>query len=329
MNEDFLNLARTEPDISFCSESKIINQLQSLGKPVIVSCDTLESIQSNYSKMKELIERQKSTHLVQYHINSDESIVSTTLSKTILPEAELMNVVRRAMSDYLGYLFVVDDGVQCMYLHGELANEVETVLIRNEHMKARLGNLKKISDLPCVFDHFEVECHHESYNSACFQEDLKIASNIREQELRNILMHYLDRNIGGKVQTEFCTDYENDEESVDIYLYDGTVSAMIEVKIAFAKAKYAGKTNYSLKERARKGYDQLDKYAKHLEKDLRKAHYGYLYIFHMLNGTDETVVANVEEVKTEKFNDLSSEFHSMYSGTILNNMNNWIAQSVH
>lgn len=79
----------------------------------------------------------------------------------------------------------------------------------------------------------------------------------------------------GEVSVEFCTDYLNDEESVDIYIYDGCQRAIIEVKFSLPEKYYAGSTHYSITARTGDGIKQLDKYARHLAKDGRLVDFGY------------------------------------------------------
>ena len=139
-------------------------------------------------------------------------------------------------------------------------------------------------------------------------------------------MKYLNLNIKGTVQQEFCTDYENDEESVDIYLDDGIERAIVEVKFAFAKAYYLGSTYYNLKTRVGDGMGQLDKYALHLAKDNRQVHYGYVYMFHYNDMTKEQIEGDIKSRLSELESTLSPAFFSIYKRTITNDMRYWGTQ---
>lgn len=326
--DSFLAIARKDTSISFCSEAKIIERLQSLNKSIILSADSLENIRAAYMDISKAIEAQKTAFFIHYHIDSNGTIAQTTLSRATITEGDVLNIVEEILGDYGGYIFIVDRGFQCLIVNGKISKEIENCLMRTSSMKARLTDLKPVSELPLVFDLFFTECQHGKYYRECFKEEGKISSKIKEQELRNLLMKYLDRSIRGKVQSEFCTDYNNDEESVDIYLNDATESAIIEVKFAFSKAHYDGKTYYGLSDRAKKGYKQLEKYADHLAKDDRRIEYGYLYIFHMTDDSDENVHAHVNSIYASIKDKLSAHFESLYTETVYNNLQLWAAPSL-
>ena len=181
-----------------------------------------------------------------------------------------------------------------------------------------------MSDLREVFENFYSACKYQKgFYEYCFENGRMIKAEIKEQELRNLLMKYLNQKVKGDVQSEFCTDYYNDEESVDIYLNDGIERAIIEVKFSFEKKYYLGSTYYNFGKRVGAGMSQLDKYAKHLAKDKRQVDYGYVYMFYCNDMTEEQVKQEISDQQNELRENLSPDFYSIYKSTITNNMLQW------
>ena len=325
-NDDFLKRAKDDSSISFLSETKLIELLQNLKKAIILSSDSLDAIQIAYSEVKKAIEAQRTSLMVHYHVKNDCSFTQKNLTSSSDSEVSVLNIAKEACgSGYMGFVFVVYNGFQCLVHNGKYSEEVESCFMRTETSKKKLGVLSPVSALPTVFGFFMVECAQGRFIDECFGADGLIKDSILEQSLRNILLHYLREKMQGHVQSEFCTDFVNDEESVDIYINDGRESAIIEVKFAFANNYYAGKTFYRVADRAKTGYEQLNKYTLHLAKDNRRIEYGYLYIFHMLDETEEDIIMSVNSVYKELENELSKELLSVYSETIYNNMHKWKA----
>lgn len=324
MNSSFLELARKSPDASFASEAKILERLQTLKKSVIISADHTRHIEDYYLNIKTEIENQKTAYFFHYHVKSTGISNCEQLFRSAeMNEAELINYVVKTLNPNNKYVFVVDNGFRCLFVDGKVSTETDNCLSRYSTMKKELDSLVPISKLPYIFELYHFQCSHGLNYCDCFGKDSKILPTIREQELRNFLLKFLITNVKGSVQTEFCTDFENDEESVDIFLNDAKETAIIEVKFAFSKKYYAGKTHYNLEDRAKKGYQQLDKYAVHLAKDNRRIEYGYLYIFHMLDKSDDQVKSEVDQLFASIKDECSADFNSLYSGTCYNNMHEW------
>ncbi len=125
------------------------------------------------------------------------------------------------------------------------------------------------------------------------------------------------------MSVEFCTDYLNDEESVDIYIYDGSQRAIIEVKFSLPKKYYAGSTHYSITTRTGDGIKQLDKYARHLAKDGRLVDFGYVYMFYMSDLKEETLKSRIDRKTNEMLRELSDELNSIFDGVEINDMKCW------
>jgi hypothetical protein len=326
MNDEFLRIASEDSFVSVLSEAKLLELLQRFNKPLMLSSDSLKYIQAAYEDIKEAIKVQKNSAFVHYHVNEDCTFSKKDISGTFVSETELLNNMMGIFDgDYQGYVFAVDNGFKCLRVNGMLIENVDPCFMHTANLKKHFNLLSPVSNLPNVFCHFEVDCRGGKFYAECFQPDGRIKEAVLEQDLRNILMNYLNEKIQGKVQPEFCTDYKNDEESVDIHIHDGKESAIIEVKFAFAKKYYAGKTFYRITKRAEEGYKQLDKYALHLAEDNRRIEYGYLYIFHMVDKTEDALRKDVCNILNSLKGELSFEFHSMYEDTLYNNMRGWKA----
>lgn len=223
------------------------------------------------------------------------------------------------------YCFVVDAGMQYLFVNGKVDESINSCFQKTRTMQEKLDILKPISEIKEVFAHFIIECKYrkDNYNK-CF--DIlsgKVKAEIKEQDLRNILLLYLKKTMRGDVHVEFCTDYLNDEESVDIYLYDGIQRAIIEVKFSLPKKYYMGSTYYSIITRTGDGMKQLDKYAKHLAKDGRLVDFGYVYMFYMNDTEEKELKAHIDEKATEMLEKLSDELKSIFGGVYTNDMKCW------
>lgn len=327
MKRDFLEIAKEDKSVSLLSEVKIIELLQRYKKAVMLSSDSLENIQKAHQSIINAVMNQKTAMFVHYHVNNDYTIVDSILSESSITDAKMMNIAQKIAGDgYKGYIFVVDCELQYLFFNGQLREDIESILMRARTAKKQYDDLYPVSKLSIVLDHFLIDCKHGVFYDDCFRHDGIIRCTIRERELRNILINYLRGKMQGEVPPEFCTDMEEDEESVDIGLYDGKETAIIEVKYAFDNKYYAGKTRYKLTDRAIKGYEQLNKYAIHLSKDGRRVEYGYLYVFHITSKTETEIQVEVASVFESLKDRLSPEFISIYTETVYNDMHKWKAQ---
>lgn len=318
-------LAKAKGSSCFISESKILSQLAELDKAVIISMYDLNFFLIYFSKIKEEILKMKRSDL--YHIEIGEGGVCSVEvlgNHNNMNESFIINLVNSKFKNYSGYCFVVDSGMQYLYSNGKIDENVEACLEKTKSMQEKLDILKPVSSLKEVFDHFKIDCiHNKSLHSKCFDAlTKKVKSNIQEQKLRNILLTYLKKKMRGEVCVEFCTDYVNDEESVDIYLNDGIERAIIEVKFSLAEKYYDG-TNYSLTTRVGDGIKQLDKYARHLAKDARLVDYGYVYMFYINDMKMKTIESHIENKIKELFDELSNEVKSIFESVVLNDMKLW------
>lgn len=308
----------------YISESKILKGISEKNKAIVFVTKDLEVFQKKCLEVFSLIDEAKQSDLTLIKINDDSSVTNRRLASKTIDETQLINLINECFREYKGYCFVVNSGVEFLYKNGEINTDVQSCLMKTKKMQEKLDILRPVSELKKVLNHFKVDCNgNNKYYNKCFDTTCnKVLGSIKEQELRNILLEYLLKNMKGEVGVEFCTDYHNDEESVDIYVNDGIERAIIEVKFSLPAKYYLGKTHYTITKRIEDGYLQLDKYAKHLSKDGRMVEYAYLYMFY-INDKDETELALMLESFISKIVvtvDLKSVFH----GVMLNDMKRWI-----
>lgn len=325
-NEGFLKSA--ENSNAFMSESKILIEISKLKKSVIISTQNLSNIQRYFYKLKTRLERINKSKFLWIQILDDGSFEETCLYKRAdLNDGEVMNLVQDNLRHYKGNSFVIYNSIKFVFTNGNINSEAAICLSNIEKLEVKLGILKPVCDLNEVFDLFLVKCKHDkSYYKNCFLHDRIIKKEIKEQELRNILRDFLDRNVKGEVLTEYCTDFVNDEESVDIYINDGVQRAIIEVKFSFEKKYYEGKTYYDLYKRTRDGINQLDKYVYHLEKDDRLVDFCYAYMFYINDKEFSEIQDNMITISNE-IKKKSAALQSSFKGIKLNDMKNWNSEN--
>lgn len=323
MNKD-LFLSRASESNSFISESKIVTSLAEMGKAIIISMEELSYFSMYYMQIKDVIENVKKSQLYHINITSDGTCEVNDLGNREIGETDIINLVAEKFKDYSGYCFVVDSGMQYLYVDGKMNGSIKSCLEKTRSMQQQLELLKPVSSIREVFAHFRVTCDYtKTYYDMCFNENGKVKAEIKEQELRNILLQYLNKNMQGEVAVEFCTSYVNDEESVDIYVNDGKQRAIIEVKFSLPEKYYEGATNYSLSQRVGDGIKQLDKYALHLAKDARLVDYGYVFVFYMSDLKTETICNRIDKKVAEVMQESSEELHSIFSGVETSDMKMW------
>lgn len=327
MNND-LFLAKASESNAFISKSKIVTSLAKMEKAIIISMAELSYFSMYYLQIKEVIKRLKKSQFHHIEVNSDGECLVDVLGKRDIDETDIINLVASRFKDYLGYCFVVDSGMQYLYVNGEMDGSIKSCLEKTKSMQKQLELLKPVSSIREVFAHFRVTCDYTKiYYDKCFNEHGKVKAEIKEQELRNHLMQYLNKNMQGEVVVEFCTSYVNDEESVDIYVNDGKQRAIVEVKFSLPAKYYEGATHYSLTQRVGDGIKQLDRYAMHLAKDGRLVDYGYVFIFYMSDEKVEIINNRIKNKVDEVLKEASGELHSIFSGVETSDMKTWGTQA--
>lgn len=323
MNKD-LFLSRASESNSFISESKIVTSLAEMEKSIIISMEKLSYFSMYYMQMKEVIENAKKSQLHHINITSEGICEVNDLGNREISETDIINLVAEKFKDYSGYCFVVDSGMQYLYVDGKMDGSIKSCLEKTKSMQQQLELLKPVSSIREVFAHFRVTCDYtRTYYDMCFNKNGKVKAEIKEQELRNILLQYLNKNMQGEVAVEFCTSYVNDEESVDIYVNDGKQRAIIEVKFSLPKKYYEGATNYNLFQRVGDGIKQLDKYALHLAKDARLVDYGYVFVFYISDLEREKICEHIDKKVEEVMQETSEQLHSIFARVETSDMKMW------
>lgn len=322
MNNDFFGKAKTSS--SLISEAKILDYLAHLGKAIVISLEKIEYFQTYILDIKTEIEKASNSDIHHFKVDSNGIVIKQVIGTRNLNDFQFHNLIDKRFQSYEGYCFVVDNGMSYMLHNGEIDSNLQSSLLKTKTMQELLNTQKSVRDLEEVFENFNTACKYQTiYREYCFGPDSKIKSDIKEKELRQILLEYLDKHVKGDVQTEFCTDYENDEESVDIYLNDGVQRAIIEVKFSFLNKYYNGSTFYSFSTRIGDGMTQLDKYAMHLAKDRRQVDFGYVYMFYCNDSSDDEITEIIQTKYEELKKYFSSAFFTIYKCTITNNLLKW------
>ena len=159
-NRDFIQQASASSP--FLSESKILSQISSMGKAVIISMDNLLYFQEYYLDIRGLIERAKVSNFLWITINSDGTYTKEELGnpKELNPST-IINIVEEKLKTYKGHSFIVNDGIEFLYSDGKINEEVDSCLEKNKKMQERLKILHPVSELNEVFEHFKINCIHK------------------------------------------------------------------------------------------------------------------------------------------------------------------------
>lgn len=317
-------LERASKTESVISESKLLDIFAEHNKVVVICTQSNLSITEQLDELLAEIRVLPFANIHCIDINDSEFTFEEIASRKI-SDSEFINMVLEISRQKNCTVYAINEGIKLIAQNGEINTEVKVCLAKTRTMQDQLNLLKPISDLKEVFETFNIECRYqEYYYNKCFNSQGKIKADIKEQELRNILLEFLRNKMKGEVSIEYCTSITRDEESVDIYLNDGQERAIIEVKFSFLKSIYEGKSYYKLQNKCQLGIDQLDRYAKHLQEENRLVEYGFIYMFfHNANNEQElldveTHIHNYVNGKT-----LSDAFYSIYQQIIFNNLALW------
>lgn len=317
-------LERASKTESVTSESKLLDIFAEQKKAVVICTQCTSRITEQLDDLLKRISGSAKSQIHCINVNTTE-ITSMEIGSCKISESEFINKVLDISKRDSCIVYAVNEGMKLVAQNGEVNTDVEACLAKTKTMQDQLNSLKPISSLEEVFEVFRIECQFQNgYYNKCFNDSGKIKAEIKEQELRNILLEYLRSKIKGEVSPEYCTSYKHDEESVDIYLNDGQERAIIEVKFSFIKSVYEGRSYYKLQDKCQLGIEQLNRYAVHLKQNNRLVEYGFVYMFfHNKNNEEERL--NVEKSIKEYIasQSLSTEFHSIYRNLIFNNVALW------
>ena len=117
MNKD-LFLSKASETNCFISESKILSQLAGLGKAVIISMDHSEYFSLYFQTIKEEIAKLKQSQLYHIEIVNDGQYSINSLGDRNVNESQIINMVTERFKDYKGYCFIVDAGMQYLFVNG-------------------------------------------------------------------------------------------------------------------------------------------------------------------------------------------------------------------
>lgn len=154
----------------FISESKILSQLAGLGKAVIISMDHLEYFSLYFLTIKEEIAKLKQSQLYHIEIVNDGQYSINSLGDRNVNESQIINMVTERFKDYKGYCFIVDAGMQYLFVNGKVDENINSCFQKTRTMQAKLDVLKPISGIREVFAHFIVECVYKKDNYNIFQQ---------------------------------------------------------------------------------------------------------------------------------------------------------------
>ena len=127
MNKD-LFLSKASETNCFISESKILSQLAGLGKAVIISMDHLEYFSLYFLTIKEEIAKLKQSQLYHIEIVNDGQYSINSLGDRNVNESQIINMVTERFKDYKGYCFIVDAGMQYLFVNGKVDENINSCL---------------------------------------------------------------------------------------------------------------------------------------------------------------------------------------------------------
>lgn len=127
MNKDSF-LSRASESNSFISESKIVTSLAEMEKSIIISMEKLSYFSMYYMQMKEVIENAKKAQLHHINITSEGICEVNDLGNREMSETDIINLVAEKFKDYSGYCFVVDSGMQYLYVDGKMDGSIKSCL---------------------------------------------------------------------------------------------------------------------------------------------------------------------------------------------------------
>lgn len=306
---------------SFTNESSMLQSIYGLQKNVILYVNDKRILSKYWLKIKKFIVMIPYTDFVFIELDVLGSINQKKLNFNGDVNIELINYMNNNFKDSIGYYFVAHrEGIHFLYRNGEIDRNVESVLETKVKMEKLLQTKFPLEKIEDVFYEFSAYCKSSAAKDFFVSENNKIKASIKEQELRNCLMNYLNKNINGTARQEFCTDSTNDEESVDICISDTKQTAIIEVKFAFSKKFYEGMTFYNYLNRTELGLSQLNRYLNNLHKDKIIVDYAYLYMYVALEENIDQVKMKQEDKLADVRTKFTPIFNSSFKKIITHNL---------
>ena len=207
-----------------------------------------------------------------------------------------------------------------LYKDGEIDDDFSEFFDERKRIDKENSTKSDLNKLPEVLKRYQV-LRKIDRKTTFFRGD-KIDSSLFEQDFRNDLNDFLEKNMKGRVTFEENTSKMADEESVDLAISDKNHNiSIIEVKFIVKSCYFdgivPGKEGYSFF-RFRDGYEQLNRYCQTLAADSRKIYQSYLYMFYAHDKVDQ--IKEKSKNYLEKLSDVCPAFINSYSGTVLDNL---------
>lgn len=323
-NEDFLSSVssisenRAEyailTELYFKCDNKIfLFELTDLCQVKFEYLNIIEFINQNY-KSFELGKFVLNQGKLDYHLVQEKSGRS-------IKDTELFNIAIKISRDNNSYVLVRANQALVLIYKGEFDPEFKNIFADKQALIESNKNKCDINELELVFENFHSE---RKYRGCDYIARDKVKDTISEQLLRNRLIDFLEKATKLHIVPELCTSKDNDEESVDIGVIDSNNEvAIIEVKYFVKKGLFEDpqKEAYS-KSRFRDGYEQLNRYCKHLNKDNYKLHSAFLYMFYAHSDSLELICEAAEQYCKKFINDTTCDeaFKNHYKSTICDNI---------
>lgn len=326
-NNDFLDFA------GFISENQaeysILSDLYSECKNMIFlfELSELNKIKFEYSKVVKFInDNYKSFDLRKFNLDVNGNVnceVLKNVSGNSLKDEELFNMAMDITQKNNSYVLVRSSRSLVLINRGNFDTEFKNVFADKQTLIDFNSRKRDINELELVFENFHSE---RKYKGCDYIQGNKLHDSISEQQLRNHLIGFLEKATKLHVVPELCTSKQEDEESVDIGVINSDNEvAIIEVKYFVMKGFFVNPEKYAYsKGRFKDGYEQLNRYCIHLDKENYKLHSAFLYMFYAHSESTE-IIYNSSKEYYDSFinadnNECSLDFKHHYKNTICDNM---------
>lgn len=286
----------------------------------------LSRVKFEYSKIVNYINQNyRSFNLRKFRLNTNGDIDYETLkskSGSSFKDEELFNIAMDISQKNNSYVLVRANNALVLICNGKFDLEFENIFADKQALIDINNKKRDINELELVFENFHSERKHKGCD---YIDGNKVKDSISEQHLRNSLITFLEKATKLHIVPELCTSKQDDEESVDIGVIDSNNEvAIIEVKFFVKQGffKNPAKTAYS-KSRFKDGYEQLNRYCMHLNKENYKLHSAFLYMFYAHSDSLEMINKAAKEYYTDFISndrDCSDDFKHHYKGTFCDNM---------
>lgn len=326
-NDNFLD------SVNFISENQaeysILSDLYSECKNMIFMFEIseLSKIKFYYSDVVKFINNNyKSFDTRKFSLDSNGELSSEILlnqAGSSLKDEELFNSAMEITNKNNSYVLVRANRSLVLINNGKFDLVFKNIFADKQALIDSNNKKRNIDELELVFENFHSE---RKYKGCDYVNGVKVKDSITEQQLRNHLIIFLEKATKLHIVPELCTSKEEDEESVDIGIIDSDNEVVIiEVKYFVKKGLFVNpnKKAYS-KSRFKDGYEQLNRYCIHLNKDSYKLHSAFLYMFYAHSDSLDIICKSSETYLKDFIDDTNGEcsdhFKHHYKSTVCDNM---------